>query len=124
MFWTLKGIRLSKPSRRASASRRGSAMGWAVIRGSILAYSERGEKGAGWKWSTPLGNSFQQRGRGHPRYTVLHQALVQHRISDFQKARDVRAVHQVAGRAVFRGRFVAVAVDGSHDFMQLVIHFL
>src|ERR1700683_2932636 len=36
MFWTLKGIRLSKPSRRVSASRRGSPMGRVVMQGVYI----------------------------------------------------------------------------------------
>src|SRR5580700_2682343 len=104
MFWTLKGIRLSKPSRRASASRRGSAMGWAVMK-DILVHA--------------FGCKNARGGSGPPRCryaacktsqaTSLHQPLIQHGIRDLHKAGDVGAVHEVAGRAVFFGRFVAVA---------------
>ena len=54
---------------------------------------------------------------------VLHQALIQHGIGDLQEAADVGAVHQIAGRTVFLGRFEAVLVDGDHDFVQFVVYF-
>jgi hypothetical protein len=65
---------------------------------------------------------------GQPRAAVptcsLHQALIQHRVGYFEEASDVGAIDQIAGRAVFLGSLVAVAVDGNHDFVELVIHFL
>ena len=65
---------------------------------------------------------------GHPfsflQRESLHKSLVQHGIGYFQEASDVGAVDEVAGRAVFLGRFEAVAVDVDHDFVQAVIHFL
>ena len=57
-------------------------------------------------------------------YVSLHKALIQHRVGYFQEAADVGAVHQVAGRAVFLGRFEAVLVDGDHDLVQTIVHFL
>src|SRR4029077_6999506 len=54
----------------------------------------------------------------------LYQALVQHRVGHFHETSNVGAIDQVAGRAVFLGRFVAVPMDGDHDFVQLVLHFL
>src|ERR1017187_2548226 len=77
---------------------------------------------AGWTIYPPrIVTAFSKRGRGRPRYIKrLHQALIQHRIGHFQEAGDVGAVHEVAGRAVFLGRFVAVAVDGDHDLVQSV----
>ncbi len=56
--------------------------------------------------------------------TRLYQPLIQHRISHFHEAGDVGAVDEVAGRAVLLGRLIAIAVDGDHDLVQLVIHFL
>src|SRR5271157_5858469 len=53
----------------------------------------------------------------------LHQPLIQHRVRDLQEAGDVRAVHQVAGRAVLLGRFEAVLVDGDHDVVQTLVDF-
>ena len=40
------------------------------------------------------------------------------------EATDIGAVDQVAGRAVFLGRFEAVLVDGDHDLVQTIVHFL
>src|ERR1022692_462662 len=54
----------------------------------------------------------------------LHKPLIQHGVGYLQEAADVGAVYQVAGRAVFLGRFVAIAVDGDHDFVQTVVYFL
>src|ERR1022692_4571187 len=53
----------------------------------------------------------------------LNQPLIQHRVGDLQEARDIGAVHQVAGRAVLLGRFVAVLVDGDHDLVQTIVDF-
>src|SRR5271157_5150331 len=53
----------------------------------------------------------------------LHQPLIQHRVRDLQEARDIGAVHQIAGRAVLLGRFVAILVDGDHDLVQTIIDF-
>src|SRR5258706_3361216 len=58
----------------------------------------------------------------HPQ--SLHKPLIQHRVGDLHKTGDVGAVDQVPWRAVFLGSLVAVAVDGDHDLVQLVIHFL
>ena len=54
----------------------------------------------------------------------LHKALIQHGVGYFQEAADVGAVHQIARRAVFLGRFEAVLVDGDHDLVQTIIYFL
>src|SRR5579862_4019045 len=54
---------------------------------------------------------------GCPHTNLLHQALVQHRVGYLEEAADVGAVHQVAGRAVFLGRFETVPVDGDHDLV-------
>ena len=54
----------------------------------------------------------------------LHQPLVQHRIGDLEEAADVGPIHQVAGRAVHLGRLVARLVDGDHDLVQAIVHFL
>src|SRR4051812_41420459 len=56
--------------------------------------------------------------------TYLDKALVEHGVGYFQEATDVGAVHQIARRAVFLGRFVAVLVDGDHDVVQTLVHFL
>jgi hypothetical protein len=66
---------------------------------------------------------------GHPlliSYAALflHQTLIQHRVSDLQESSYICAVHQVAGRAVFLGRFIAVLVDGDHDLVQTIVDFL
>ena len=45
----------------------------------------------------------------------LDQSLVQHRFGDFGKAGDVRAIHVIAGRAVFLGRAIANVVNVFHD---------
>jgi hypothetical protein len=71
----------------------------------------------------PTSPGPDSRGRLSPHVPSLHQALIQHGIGYFQEACDVGAVYEVAGRAVFLGRFEAVAVDGDHDFVELVIHF-
>src|SRR5215471_15174685 len=55
---------------------------------------------------------------------TLHQTLVQHGVGDLQEASNVGAVYQVAGRAVFLGRFEAVLVDGDHDLVQTLVDLL
>src|SRR6266481_8097841 len=119
MFWTLKGIRLSKPSRRASASRRGSAMVRVVMQPYPRSFCQH-QTEPGWNASTPISEAARTAGlrpTGQPRAAVptclistsptfLHQALIQHGIGYFHKTCNVGAVDQVAGRAVFLRRFV------------------
>jgi len=52
-----------------------------------------------------------------PHISFLHQSLIQHRVGYFHEARDVGAIYKISRRAVFLGGFVAVAVDGDHDFV-------
>src|ERR1035441_3695179 len=54
----------------------------------------------------------------------LNQSLVQHGIGDLQEAADVGAVHQIARGAVGFGSLEAGLVDGDHDFVQPIVHFL
>ena len=86
----------------------------------------------GWMFSTPhskvttpagLRRRSGQAWRPSPQES-LHKALVQHGVGYLQEAADVGAVYKVAGRPVFFGRFVAVLVDGDHDLVQTVVHFV
>ena len=69
-------------------------------------------------------NPISCHGRSRALSKRLHQPLVQHRIGDFEEAADVGSVDQVAGRAVHLGRLVAGLVDGDHDLVQTIVHFL
>src|SRR5271166_3827867 len=55
---------------------------------------------------------------------MLHESLVKHGIGDFQEAADVGAVHEIAGGPVGLGGLEAGPVDGDHDLVQPIVHFL
>jgi hypothetical protein len=65
-------------------------------------------KASGVDRSTPL---------GYWSPNTLNETLIQHRVRYFQETADIRAVYQIARRAVHLGRFVAVLVDGDHDLV-------
>src|SRR5215467_9886625 len=74
--------------------------------------------------SPPCPEFMGQDGDLFRRKEQLHQTLIQHRVGYFYEAADVGAVHQVAGRAVFLGRFVTVLMDGDHDLVKTVVDFV
>src|SRR3989337_3812059 len=54
----------------------------------------------------------------------LDDPLVEHRVGHLHEARDVGAVHVVAGRAVLLGRLAALLVDRLHDVLQAGLELL
>src|SRR5208282_6627734 len=111
MSCTRKGIRFSKPSKRVSES------GICAVTCSTVMGGFQGKGNeAGWNASTP---PVARRSAADS-----DESLVQHGIGNLEEAADVGSVHQIAGSAVLLGGFVAVFVDGDHDFVQPLVHFL
>src|SRR4051812_7453976 len=58
------------------------------------------------------------------RATALHQSLVHHRVSYFEEAGNVRAIHIIPWRAVLLRGAMTDFVNRFHDVEEPAIHFL
>src|SRR5204862_4453413 len=75
---------------------------------------------------TRLSLSKQFRRESKKRLTAkrLHDALVKHRVGDFDEPCDIRTNHKITWFSVLGGGFPRVLENGRHDVAQTRINFL